>query len=236
MEFSTKYHLCETFSETVSCLHRQNMPKPDLNAFLSVHNGTPIKIKTDLVDYIFASKVIGMHRQWLIVDYDEAMDAFSENIKPGTIFRVRFYREGRYYQFTSKLKRIVSGPEPALILGQPGPLKDLERRRSPRIPCDLPGNMEVKRHIQIDIININARGCRVRFPIGSGSEHDFRKGDRIKLRIKIPERHTGYIVEGDLRQWQILEDRVEAGILFCDPPNALKTYIEQLERTVSTVQ
>jgi hypothetical protein len=90
--------------------------------------------------------------------------------------------------------------------------------------------MEVKRHIQIAVININAKGCRVRFPIDSGSQHDFRKGDRVKLRIKIPERHTGFIVEGDLRQWQISEDYVEAGILFCDSPNALKTYIEQLEK------
>ena len=206
------------------------MVKSDLNAFLSVHNGTPIKLKTDLVDYIFASKVMGMYRQWLIVDYDEAMDAFGESMKPGSIFWVQFYREGRYYQFRSKLKRIVSFPKPVLILAQPGPLEDIERRQLTRITCDLPGNMEVKRHIQIAVININAKGCRVRFPIDSGSQHDFRKGDRVKLRIKIPERHTGFIVEGDLRQWQISEDYVEAGILFCDSPNALKTYIEQLEK------
>ena len=65
------------------------MVKSDLNAFLSVHNGTPIKLKTDLVDYIFASKVMGMYRQWLIVDYDEAMDAFGESMKPGSIFWVQ---------------------------------------------------------------------------------------------------------------------------------------------------
>lgn len=207
------------------------MPKPDLNAFLSVHNGTPIKLKLDSVDYIFASQVMGMHRQWLIVEYDDAMDAFVDAIQPGIVFRVRFYREGRYYQFTAMLKRIVTAPKPVLILGQPGPLENIERRELPRIRCDLPGNMEVKRHIRIAVININAKGCRVRFSKDSESEHDFRKGDRVKLRIKIPERHTGFIVEGDLRAWQISSDSVEAGIRFHAPPDALKRFVAQLEKS-----
>lgn len=205
------------------------MQDDNFNTFLSIHNATPIKIKTDLVDYAFSSKVIGMYRQWLIVDFDDAMEGFLDTLKPGIRLTVKYKREGIYYQFTAVLKRLILNPKPFLILGQPGPLENIERRKLPRLPCDFPGNMEVKRNIEMGVININEKGCRVRFSTDSVNINDFRKGDTVKLRIKIPERHTGFIVVGEIRERHAVEGIIEAGILFNKPPNALISYAEFLK-------
>jgi hypothetical protein len=201
----------------------------NIHTFLSIHNGTPIILKTDSVDYVFTSKVIGMHRQWLIVDYDSALEGFADLLKPGIRFTVSFNRDGVYYQFTARWKRLILEPKPIIILSQPGPLENIERRKLFRIPCDLPGNMEVRRNIEMAVININVKGCRIRFASGSETINDFRKGDHVQLRIKIPDRHTGFIVKGEIREWHSIQNRIEAGILFHDPPNALIARIEKLK-------
>lgn len=201
----------------------------NIHTFLSIHNGTPIKLKADSVDYVFTSKVLGMHRQWLIADFDFALEGFSDLLKPGIRFSVRFYRDGIYYQFTALWKRLILEPKPIIILGQPGPLENIERRKLLRIPCDLPGSMEVRRNIEIRVININVKGCRICLSSGSGSINDFRKGDHVKLRIKIPDRHTGFIVQGEIREWHSTENQIEAGILFHAPSNALIAHIKKLK-------
>lgn len=88
------------------------MQDNNIHTFLAIHNGTPIRLKADAVDYVFSSKLIGMYRQWLIIDYDYAMEGFSDLLKPGIRFSVRFYRDGVYYQFTAFWKRAISDPKP----------------------------------------------------------------------------------------------------------------------------
>ena len=205
------------------------MQAHNIHTFLSIHNGTPIKLKADAVDYVFNSKVIGMHRHWLIVDYDLALEGFADLLKPGIKLSVRFYRNGVYHQFTALWERLIAEPKPIIVLSQPSPLENIERRQLFRIPCDLPGNMEVRRNIEMDVININVKGCRIRFSSGSENINDFRKGDHVKLRIKIPDRHTGFIVKGEIRGWHTTDCGIEAGILFYDPPNALVDHIEKLK-------
>lgn len=89
--------------------------------------------------------------------------------------------------------------------------------------------MEVKRNIEMAVININVKGCRIRFSSGSENINDFRKGDHVKLRIRILNRHTGFIVKGEIREWHSTANLIEAGILFYDPPNALIAHIENLK-------
>jgi hypothetical protein len=198
------------------------------NANSALPAGTALQLRAEGVDHPLTSRVIGWRQEWLVVEYSDAMTAFDHLIRPGIKITVRFQLQGAYHQFASGLRQILQTPKRVLVLDQPGPLENIERRALPRHDCDLPSRMEVRRLIDGRIININTKGCRLRYAWDSQHPVAFHKGDAVKLRIKIPERHTAFIVAGEIRGLNVLPDAVEAGILFGHTPQGLLTYLDSL--------
>jgi len=175
---------------------------------------TAISVECDGIDYVFSSRVVGRLKQWLVITYDPAMEGFHDQIKPGSRLEIRFLRHGTYNRMEVFLKRMVSGGAKALVIDRPSKVEMIERRLQPRRDCDLKALMEVRRQAEVTIININAKGCRLRMPCGTGDQPMMRKQDRVLLAITLPGEGRKVSMTGEIRNLVGTREHVEAGILF----------------------
>jgi hypothetical protein len=193
---------------------------------LTLNADTVIQLQPEGAAQFVTSRIMGLYQDGLVVEYNDAMTVFGHLFRPGIQISVRLQHHDRYHQFSAGLRQVRQAPRRVLVLDQPGPMENIERRAQPRHVCDLPCHMEVRHQAEGRLININIKGCRLRYAWDSQYPPAFHKGDSVKLRIKIPARHTAYSVEGEIRGLTVRADAVEAGILFRDLPQALQTYLE----------
>ena len=175
---------------------------------------TAISVECEGIDYVFAAHVVGRLKQWLVITRDPAMDAFDDQIKAGCRLEIRFPCRGRSCRLVAYLKRQVSGGAKALVIDRPGTVEIIERRRQPRRDCHLGAVMEVRRRAEVTIININAKGCRLRMPCETGAQPILREKERVSLAIRVPGQARTVPMEGEVRNLVCTRDQVEAGILF----------------------
>lgn len=195
--------------------------------------GTPLMVDVGGVDYTFSSRFVGCRDNWLVIDYDPAMEAFDDMIHPGSVLGVRFHIGGVYLRFDAVLNRIILDRAKAVVLERPGAVRNIERRSLPRIPCDLPADMEVRKSLDVSVLNINHKGCRVRCPVGKGSPPAVESGDRIRLRIRFPGQKRGIFVEGEVRNATAGESGLEVGIRFDALPQVLQSAVDRLQQITS---
>ena len=175
---------------------------------------TAITVGCEGIDYVFAAQVVGRLKQWLVITRDPAMDAFDDQIKPGCRLEIRFLHKGRSCRMEAYVKRMVSGRAKALVIDRPGTVETIERRLQPRRDCRLGAIMEIRRRAEVTIININAKGCRLRMPCGTGEPPTLREQERVSLEIRMPGQGRAVPMVGEIRNLVCTRDHVEAGILF----------------------
>lgn len=205
------------------------MKTSDGNPFNILAADTAISFECEGIDYVFASHVVGRLKQWLVITRDPAMEAFEDQIKPGCRLDVRFIHQGRSCRMEAYLKRMISGGAKPLVIDRPGAVETIERRQHPRHDCHLGARMEIRRQAEVTIVNINAKGCRLRIPWGDGGQVLLREQDRVSLEIRLPGEGRIVPMTGEIRNLVQKPEHVEAGILFEASSSGLADILASLD-------
>ena len=188
-----------------------------------------LSVEFEGVDYVFAKQVVGRLKQWLVLTQDPAMMTFGDRIKPGCRMTLRFVHRGTYYSMKAMLKRVVSGDAKAVVIEKPGPVQRVERRAQPRRDCRLSADLELRRKARATVVNINAKGCRIRIPADSDSPPIVEEGDRVHLHVWLPGSNRKVLIIGEVRNRAHDREHFEAGILFEKAPSDLATILASLD-------
>ena len=200
------------------------------STFDFIMEGEMLSIEFKGVDYIFPSRVIGKLDHWLVVAKDPALETFSDQIRPGSRLTMRFVSGGSYCQTDAHLKRILADDTAALVIERPGRIERIERRTQPRWACHFSARMELRRETEVVITNINAKGCRLRWPEVPDERSSVFEGDRVHLEASIPGCPRPVLIRGEVRNLSSSDGYVEAGILFDGPPRELPEIIERVKQ------
>jgi len=201
----------------------------DTDSFDVLLDGTAISLECGGIDYVFETRVVGRLKQWLVITHDPAMDAFDDQIKPGCRLEIRFLHRGTYCRLEAFLKRMVSGGAKVLVIDRPSKVEIIERRLQPRRACHLSAFMEIRRRAEVTVVNINAKGCRLRMPCEMGDQPMMREQDRVFLEICLAGEERKVLMMGEIRNLTCTREHVEAGILFDGSSNEVAGILQSID-------
>lgn len=191
--------------------------------------GTALQVRIEELDYMFGSEFIGAGDDGhVLLAFDDMAEALQERLNVGMALSIYYLGNGIYHMFRTRFERWVDDPRPAMVLQAPTEVLNIERRSQRRIKCTLPAQVDIRKTLSMEIVDINHKGCRVVTDNAASNAVGLNPGGRIRLRIRAPQAPHGFIVEGQVRNVRPEGEKVEAGVSFDTLPETLKLFIESL--------
>jgi hypothetical protein len=197
--------------------------------------GTPLQIRIEGIDFTFNSTFEGVaDGGHLLIEFDPHMRLFQTRLKPGDYFSAHYLSEDDvYHLFKARFDGLTTGLPTQVILQHPQEVMNIERRSMKRLDCTVEARVEIRKNLEVHLRDINQKGCRL---VADLAHHDIAylsPSDRVRLRLRAPEGQHGYIVEGQVRNVVVRDDKLEAGVLFDTLPETLRTFIDSLAGSAS---
>jgi hypothetical protein len=192
--------------------------------------GTPLQIRIEGIDFTFNSAFAGVaDGGHLLIEFDPHMSLFQARLKPGDFFSAHYMSEDdAYHLFKARFDGLTTGLPPRVILLHPQEVMNIERRSLKRLDCTVDARVEIRKSLEVHLRDINQQGCRIVADLGHKDAAYLSPSDRVRLRLRAPEGQHGYIVEGQVRNVVVRDDKLEAGVLFDTLPETLRTFIDSL--------
>lgn len=192
--------------------------------------GTPLQIRIEGIDFTFSSTFAGVAEGGLLlIAFDPHMSLFQARLKPGDFFSAHYMSgDDAYHLFKARFDGLTTGLPPQIILQHPQEVMNIERRSMKRLDCAFEARVDIRKSLEVRVRDINQNGCRLVADLGHKDAPYLSPSDRVRLRLRAPEAQHGYIVEGQVRNVVVRDDKLEAGVLFDTLPETLRSFIDSL--------
>lgn len=127
----------------------------------------------------------------------------------GETLIVRFLERGVVRGFRSPVMRVLTDPEPFLVIGRPQRVDQVPVRRHPRLSCHIPARLEIDdgEPMRALVVDISRAGYSVAL-----AAREVTPETTVTVRFRIPDSDDFLTLNGQVRRIQHAENRSLLGV------------------------